>query len=314
MGAPRGAPAVLAAVMLLGGLAGCSVLGGGPAPKDPAGTLPVRSAVGGVPLLPQADPHCGPAALAMSLAWGGLVVPAEILAPELLTPAREGTLASAMTAAVRRHDRVPYPVVHIEDLLAEIAAGNPVMVLENRGLPGLPRWHYAVTVAYDLVAETLWFHDGRAVPASRSLRGFHHLWTRSGSWGLLVLPPERLPARATEEGWVQALAGLEAAGRWEAAARGYQAALTRWPASLGAWMGLGNARYAQGRLEAAAAAFEEAVRRHPESGAAHNNLAHVYGRLGRRAEALAAARRAVALGGPLAGRYRETLQELEALP
>jgi hypothetical protein len=302
----------LALVGALAWLTGCALFGGQAiAPGDLAGAIPARRQVDGVPIHLQTEYHCGPAALAMLLAWGGLPAAPESLVDELLTPARRGTLTTAMVAAVRRHARVPYPVNRIEDLLAEIAAGHPVMVLENRGLPGLARWHYAVGVGYDLNAETLWFHDGRVAPAKRSLRGFNALWGRSGSWGLLVLPPERLPAHVTEDGWVRALAGLEAAGRWGAAARGYQRALERWPASLGAWMGLGNTLYAQGRLEAAATAFEAAVRHHPSAASAHNNLAHVYGRLGRGPEALAAARRAVALGGPLEGRHRETLKELE---
>jgi hypothetical protein len=309
---PGGAALALVLALVVAGLSGCALFTGrAMAPRDLAGTIAPRRQVPGVPIHRQTEYHCGPAALAMLLAWGGRPVAPASLVAELLTPARRGTLTSAMVAAVRRRERVPYPVTRIEDLLAEIAAGHPVMVLENRGLPGLARWHYAVGVGYDLDDETIWFHDGRAEPAARSLRGFNTLWGRSGSWGLLVLPPERLPARVTEDGWVKALAGLETAGRWETAARGYEAALERWPASLGAWMGLGNALYAQGHLEKAAAAFEAAVGHHPAAASAHNNLAHVYGRLGRGPEALAAARRAVALGGPLEERHRETLEELE---
>ena len=37
-----------------------------------------------------------------------------------------------------------------EDLLREIAAGTPVIVLENYGIGPWPAWHYAVAVGYDL--------------------------------------------------------------------------------------------------------------------------------------------------------------------
>jgi tetratricopeptide (TPR) repeat protein len=126
----------------------------------------------------------------------------------------------------------------------------------------------------------------------------------------VVLPPDSLPASADATSVLQAAAGLEQAGRYEAAVATYAAALGRWPDSLAALIGLGNARYAAGQLAAAEAAFRTAVSFHPKEAAAWNNLAHVLAEKGDLAEALAAARRAVDLGGNDTAVYRSTLQEI----
>jgi tetratricopeptide (TPR) repeat protein len=104
--------------------------------------------------------------------------------------------------------------------------------------------------------------------------------------------------------------GLEQAARLGGAAVAYAAIAKRWPDSLPAWIGLGNAAYAAGDLDDAEAAFRTAARRHPNAAAAWNNLAHVLGQKGRRVEAVAAAQRAVRLGGPNGMMYRETLREV----
>jgi Flp pilus assembly protein TadD len=76
-------------------------------------------------------------------------------------------------------------------------------------------------------------------------------------------------------------------------------------------MGLGNTAYAAGDLVQAARAFERAAEIDATSGDAWNNLANALFALGRDAEAAQAARRAVALGGPRAARYRATLTTIE---
>ena len=142
------------------------------------------------------------------------------------------------------------------------------------------------------------------------LATFERTWARADHWGLVVLPPDELPASADEMAVLRAATALEQAGRTREAATAYAAIAERWPASLEAWIGLGNAAYAAGDLEEAENAFRTATERHPEAGAAWNNLAHVLGEKGRRREAIAAAERAVRLGGPNAATYRATLREV----
>jgi len=229
-------------------------------------------------------------------------------------PGRKGSLQAEMLAGARRHGLVAYRIApRLEALLAEIAAGTPVLVLQNLGLAWVPLWHYAVAIGYDLENRILILRSGVTRRLEMSLDTFEHTWARSNYWAMLALSPERLPASAAEQPYVAAVAALE---RVEPAAarRGYEAALARWPQSLTAELGQGNASYALHDLAAAAAAYRRATARHPASADAWNNLAQALIEQGNRDEALAAARRAVGLGGPRLPTYRETLEHILQRP
>src|SRR2546422_3737218 len=45
-----------------------------------------------------------------------------------------------------RSGQLAVPVTTLSDLLAEVAAGHPVLVFQNLGLHWIPRWHFAVAV------------------------------------------------------------------------------------------------------------------------------------------------------------------------
>jgi hypothetical protein len=298
----------IAAIVALGALAACST------PRVPRlgqeGGLPARAEVASVPFHPQTENSCGPAALAMVLGWSGVPVEPNDLAEQVFTPGREGSLGHDLVAAARRTDRLALPVHGLEPLLAELAAGHPVLVLQNLGLDWYPQWHYAVAIGYDLEAGTLTLHSGEEAGQVMPLTTFARTWQRAEQWALVVLPPDSLPATADATSVLRAAAGLEQAGRYEAAGAAYAAALGRWPDSLAALIGLGNARYAAGHLAAAEAAFRTAVSFHPREAAAWNNLAHVLAEKGDLSEARAAAKRAVDLGGNDAAVYRTTLEEI----
>jgi tetratricopeptide (TPR) repeat protein len=121
-----------------------------------------------------------------------------------------------------------------------------------------------------------------------------------------------LPATAVEEQFVSAVLGLEKAGRFAAAVEGYKAALSLWPSSLGALMGLGNSYYELGDNKAAANTFRLATRRFPTEGSTFNNLAQVLWKQGKHNEAVEAAKKAVEAGGPLINIYRETLGQIQS--
>jgi tetratricopeptide (TPR) repeat protein len=129
---------------------------------------------------------------------------------------------------------------------------------------------------------------------------------------MIVLEPTQLPAVAIEKDYLTGVLGLEKSRQFEAAVEGYQTALTRWPRSLIAFMGLGNSLYKLGDLPGAEDAFRKAVENHPQAAAAYNNLAMVLLEQGRKPEALDAARRAVAIGGPMSEEYEKTLQEIQS--
>jgi tetratricopeptide (TPR) repeat protein len=299
--------AALGALALL--LAGCATA---PAPQLAGVGLPRQATVAAVPFHAQEANFCGPAAMAMTLGWSGLAVAPEDVVPATYTPGRDGTLQHDLIAAARRAGRLAVPIASLDELLAELAAGHPVLVLQNLGLDWYPQWHYAVAIGYDLAAGELVLHSGTEAGRRMSLSTFQATWERAGRWALAVLPPERLPASADEPAVLRAVAGLEQAGQARAAAAAYAAALQRWPGSLAALIGLGNARYAAGQLPGAEAAFRTAASLHPAAAAAWNNLAHVLAEQNELDEALAAAKRAVDLGGPQAATYRATLDEIAA--
>jgi tetratricopeptide (TPR) repeat protein len=274
--------------------------------------LPAQQILPDIPFYPQNDYRCGPAALAMTLAWSGLDITPDELTPEVYTPSQKGSTQPAMMSAARRHGRIAYIISSPEELIREIAYGHPVIVLQNLGLSWYPVWHYAVVIGYDLEAGSMLLHSGEESAKQVSLKVFNHTWSRSDFWGLMTLPPKQIPVSATESAYVEAVLGLEKAQQWQAAIEGYHTALERWPDSLPAGIGLGNAYYAVGDLSSAERAFREATRNSSESGAAFNNLAQVLWEQGKLSEALEAARTAVHLGGAMIHVYQKTLEDIKS--
>jgi tetratricopeptide (TPR) repeat protein len=279
--------------------------------QDTAG-LPPEHELNAVPFYPQKAYQCGPASLAMALVWSGIQIDPDALTPQVYTPSRKGSLQPAMIAAARRHGRIAYPISGANALLQEIAAGHPVIVLQNLGLSWIPGWHYAVVIGYDLSQRVVILHSGITHQKKTSLRAFESTWARSGYWGLVILPPDRLPASANESAYVAAVVGLEKARQWPAAAEGYQTALNQWPKSFPAHIGLSNSLYAQGKLKAAEKVLRKTTNFFPNKGAAFNNLAQVLWEQGKKQEAKEAARQAVMLGGPLVEHYQKTLDEIQS--
>ena len=305
--------AALAAVALALLLGACAAPQTRALLQGPSTGLPQSIELGQTPFFPQELHQCGPAALATALGAAGIAAEPERIVPQVYLPEREGSLQVELLASARRHGAVAYELnPALEDLLAELAAGNPVMVLQNLGLSWIPRWHYAVAVGYDLGQGEIVLRSGRERRQVMSLNTFEHTWARSGRWAMLALAPGRLPATVQEAAYVSAVVALERTGSTRAARNAYAAAVQRWPKNLMARMGLGNTAYALKDLDAAEAAFRQAVVDHPDSAAAYNNLAHVLAQRHHYAEALVAARRAVELGGPQEAEARRTLAEIEA--
>ncbi len=292
-------------------LAGCSFTPTGHFSQPPG--LPTKAMVENVPFYAQDELQCGPASLAMALNWSGVDVNPSDLTSEVFTPGLKGSLQSSLIGSTRRHGRVAYPISGAGPLLTEISAGHPVIVLVNLAFSWYPKWHYAVVIGYDQEEEEIILHSGLTDGQVMSFRTFNNIWKRGDYWGLLVLPPNRLPELAEESKWIAAVAGLENTGQWQAAATGYASALERWNKSFVAWMGLGNSKYNLKELDSSADAFSRASQLQPENGLAYNNLANVLAEQGKREEALTAAQRAVDLGGPFQDTFRQTLDEIKRM-
>lgn len=276
--------------------------------QPPTTALPDRVELAEVPFYPQELYQCGPAALATTLTYSGVVTSPEALVPQVYLPGREGSLQTEMLAAARRHERVAYPLApQITDVLLEVASGTPVIVLQNLSFSFAPLWHYAAVVGYDLPRGEIILRSGTTRRLTMTLTTFEHTWARSEYWAMVTPPPEEIPVTATEERYLAAVTALERTAP-VAAQRAYAATLKRWPYNLVALVGYGNAAYAQKNIAEAAESYQAATRYHPESADAWNNLAQALMELGRREEALTAAQRAVSLGGARVSQYQETLR------
>jgi len=274
--------------------------------------LPATHELTAVPFFPQEEYQCGPAALAMAISWSGFPIRPEDLVEQDYTPSRQGSLQLAMIATARRHGRLAYEISDLESLFPEIAAGYPVIILQNLGISWLPIWHYAVVVGYDAAKEYVILRSGTTSRKVMPFGVFEKTWARSNYWGIIILKPTQLPALTKEKTYLSAVLGLEKTHHFQAAVSGYRTALTRWPQSLAARMGMGNSYYALGDFMNSENAFREIIRLHPRTGAAYNNLAQILMEQGRYPEALEMARNAVSLGGPLKAVYHQTLQEIES--
>ncbi len=272
--------------------------------------LPAQVELRKIAFFPQEDFECGPAALATIADAAGVHVTPEALVAQVYVPARKGSLQAEMLAAARRQGLVAYPLgPSVHSVLREVAAGHPVLVLQNLAFSFYPVWHYAVVIGYDRERNVLLLRSGRTERLEMSLFTFERTWARAQYWSMLALPPSRLPASAESGTYTAAVAALERIDP-RAARRAYASALRAWPDDRAAMLGLGNTAYALGQLGAAVKAYRRAVLRHADFAEAWNNLAQVLLETGRRSQAAQAVARAVALGGEHLQRYRQLQLEI----
>jgi hypothetical protein len=295
-----------AAALLALALAACAG-----APQRAPGA-PGHLELAAVPFFPQDRYQCGPAALATLLgASGAPVEPAELV-PEVYLPARRGSLQLELLAAARRHGRLAYPLAPDRRALdAELAAGRPVLVLQNFGTARHAAWHFAVVVGYG--PGYLLLRSGLTERLKLNESRFDGTWSRAGRWAFVALRPGELPASAEAPAYIDAASAFEAVAEPAAAGAAYAAATQRWPAEPAAWLGLGNARERARDPGGAEAAYRAALEAAPGYAAARNNLADLLARRG----CLAAARREIlraereAAGSALATAVAATRREIE---
>ena len=250
-----------AAALTLAGLSGCALQSASLHEQWPR-DLPVARELESTPFFPQTAYHCGPAALATAVGAMGKSVDPEVVAEHIFLPSRQGTLQVEMMAGVRREGLVPTRIPKtVESVLREIAAGNPVVVLQNLGLSMVPVWHYAVVVGYDRQGDELVLRSGTVRRERMSIRTFELTWARAGSWAFVALPPGRWPLTADADAAIEAAVGFERVGTPEMALRTYASAVQRWPEAVTLAIGLGNTAYAAGQMTLAADAFSDAAQR-----------------------------------------------------
>lgn len=224
-------------------LAGCA----GPRQPQLVRYVPAAEAGAGAveladtPFFPQRAYQCGPAALATVLVANGVQIAPDELTPQIYLPSRRGSLQPELIAAVRRQQRLPYVLPpDPRALFAEVAAGRPVLVMQNLGFSMLPVWHYAVVIGYDPARDEVLLRSATTRRKVMASRFFLRSWSLAQNWALLVLKPDELPANPDPLPFLQAAAGLEATGNFATALIAYQTALERWPDDRRARLGEAN--------------------------------------------------------------------------
>lgn len=272
--------------------------------------LPRKIELTDVPFYAQRDYECGPAALAMSLESAGAKASLEDLIRQVYIPGRQGSLQVEMLAAPRRYGLVSYALApRFEDVLREVAAGTPVIVLQNYGVWPVDVWHYAVVAGYDGVEGEVILRSGEKERLTMPFAVFEYLWKSGDHWSMVAVPPRRVPITASEARYLEALVATERVAKTEAAAPGYAAAVERWPDSVTARIGLANVYHGRGKLALAVMHLREAQRRDPDSVAVLNNLAQTLSDQGHQQEALALIDRALTFDSP----FKTAAQETRAL-
>lgn len=241
-----------------------------------------------VPFYSQVTDQCGPAALASVLNDAGIAVSAEDLRSRVYIPERAGSLQLELTAATRHFGRIPYEVDSSPSALVdELEAGRPVLVLQNLGISMVPIWHYAVVVGYLPASQQFVLRSGDRERLLMGAKAFTGTWKRGRYWAIVALRPGELPANVLAEQFLRSVAATESAGNLDNPIPAYRVATERWPDNNLAWLGFGNALYAEGELLDAARAYQNALQIRSGDAVTMNNLSQVYLQLGCRDGALA---------------------------
>lgn len=277
-------------------------------------TLPPTVELSHTPFFAQSEHHCGPAALATVLQSHDVQVTPETLSSRLYIPARKGSLQIEMSAASRRYGMLPYPLQPgLTALLTEVAAGNVVLVLQNKRFSWWPQWHYAVVIGYDINAEELILRSGTTKRWQTSFRTFNNTWQRAGQWALVIVPAGSMPATASSTTYLETVYALEQTGQSTAALAAYRKATQHWPENATAWLALGNLAYNMELGDEAVSALVEAASRAPDSIAAWNNLAYALKRTGCKQQAADALQCAYRLS-PGDQNIRDSEEEIQRMP
>jgi tetratricopeptide (TPR) repeat protein len=248
---------------------------------QPPADLPQSVEIARTPFYPQRSHQCGPSALAMLLNFHHQQVTPDELTDQIYLPARKGSLQIELASAARHHGFLAYRLApELSELFSEVAAGNPLIVLQNLGFSWYPLWHYAVVIGYDLKEGQILLRSGTDYLRKISLTAFINTWGRSGNWALVVTPPGHIPHTAEPTHFLRTVYDLEQVGKLAAANVGYRAATTRWVDSDQTWLALGNSSYTLGDYNGAYEAFQKAVRIDPDNPDAWNNLAYALMKLG----------------------------------
>ena len=264
--------AILGVAIVL--LSACSSI---PIDSNRNGDVPLQEShsILNLPYFPQEDDQCGPASLATMLAARDINVSPEALRAQVYIPSKQGSLTTEMVARARRQGLLVYPLKpQLFDIVAEVSADNPVLVLQNLGFNWLPRWHFTVVIGYDLAQQSLTLRSGQHRNYQVPIALFLKTWQRADHWAVIINKPQQLPQTAEQAVFLKAANELELVGETEAALAAYKTALKHWPDNTLAFFGAANSAYALGNYAQASDFFKGYLKQAPNSAAGWNNFAY----------------------------------------
>lgn len=228
-----------------------------------------------VPFYPQTQYQCGPAALATVMQYRGVEIQPDDLVDKIYIPEKQGSLQIEMVAATRAQGLVPYVIeTELTAILAQIEAGHPVLVMQNLAYQWMPYWHYAVVVGFDVANNELILRSGETKRWQTSFAAFERTWARSDYWGLVIVPPDILPANPSLARWMQAAYDLQQTGQIETAEIAYKTAIKNWPEAAGPGVALANLYFEQQAFKKADAVYADLLTANPETAVLWNNRAY----------------------------------------
>lgn len=248
---------------------------------SPPDFLPVAVELVNTPFYPQTDYQCGPAALATLLEFHGVETSLDELSRQIYIPGRKGSLQIEVAVAARQHEMLPYTLApNMLDIFTEIAAGNPVLVLQNLSFEWYPQWHYAVVVGYDIDRQEITLRSGTTRRWTTPFKVFERTWQRANFWALAMVPVGQIPKTAKPLPYLKTAYAFEETGYPELALKAYRSASLQWPDVVDTWLTLGNMLLHTQNWSEAVQAFSTAIRLDAGSLISWNNLAyalHGYG-------------------------------------
>lgn len=242
-----------------------------------------------VPVIKQKDYHCGPATLAMVMQYHRIKTTEDEMAQGLFHKNLKGSFFSEMKSRARAEGMMVLEVNDLTKAFEEVRAGNPVIVLQNNGFQFFPRWHFAVLTGMKFEGPDVYLSGEKS-----DMRLFERSFVLGGRRSLVIVPPEKLSATATELEHVESAAILESLGKKKEALAAYEAILAKWNTSLLASIGSSNVLYEMNEKKKALEILRRASAHH-DSPMIWHNLAILEGETGNRVKARVSAKKAMDL-------------------
>ncbi len=205
---------LLAACALAVALVGCASQP--PAPiKD---GLAQRVEIGSVPFYRGNANQSAPMALAAMLSQQGVRITPGLLEQQLGLPQGVDKLQDSMQNVARQYGMVVYPLEpKLNALLAQVSAGNPVLLRYSEGSTFWAQPRYALMVGYDRYKQRVLLRSGNHRRMLMDFDDFTSAWSKEGGWAVLVQQPGQLPAQVDRNRWLKAANDLAQAGQEQAA-------------------------------------------------------------------------------------------------